>query len=72
MDGNPKPNFSKEQIPLLEDEVRHLKDKLHGDYPDATSEQLEVAIGNALKAVGNPLDQQQVEKMTRHHLGYTP
>lgn len=71
MDGNPRPNFSKEQIPLLEKEILRLKEKLHGDYPDATSGQLEIAIGNAFKAVSNPLDQEQVEKMTRHHLGST-
>lgn len=72
MHENSHTDYSKEQIPILEDEVRQLKSKLHLDYPDATSAQLETAIGNALKTCGDPFDLEQVESVTRHHLGYIP
>ncbi|WAC19077.1 hypothetical protein OVA24_17765 [Luteolibacter sp. SL250] len=66
-----RPPYSDSQIPALEKEVARLRKKLLREYPDATPEQLEVAIGNALK-VANPRDKERVEEITRHHLGYLP
>lgn len=65
-DASPR---SKDRIPALEEEVRSLKSKLKADYPDATPEQLEVAIGNALGATDQSLDEARVEEIARKHLG---
>ncbi len=59
----------KDRIPALEREVRKLRRKLHKDYPDATTAQLEAAIGNALKTTDQSLDADRVEEIARHHLG---
>lgn len=68
-DHSQEGGVSKDRIPALEAEVRQLRLKLHKDYPAATPAQLEAAIGNALKATNQSLDQERVEKITRHHLG---
>lgn len=72
MAAHPKiPPYSDCRIPQLEREVAKLKKKLQGEYPDATPEQLETAIGNALKIVDSG-EKDRVEEITRHHLGYLP
>lgn len=60
---------SKEKVPALAEEVNRLRAKLQKDYPDATSTQLETAIGNALKATDQSLDEERVEQIARRHLG---
>ena len=55
-----------------EQRVRILRQELLGDYPYASPEQLEIAIGNALKRKSPAPDPARLEELTRHQLGYLP
>lgn len=68
------PEFREDPNPVARQErqVTALRKKLRKDYPAALAENLEIAIGNALKDAGPLPDIRLVEELTRQHLGGKP